>query len=70
MDLCNNKKGWNEPSTMEIVFVDQISAVTRLRSQARQLSEDASSVSGMRGADTCDGSSLVIIRRDNGLWIV
>lgn len=69
MDLCNNHKGWDEPSTLEIVFVDQISAVSRLRTKARQLSEDPASVSGMRGSDTCDGASLVIILRDNNTWI-
>lgn len=66
-DLCNNRRGWNRPSNWQIVTLDQMTSVNQLSGEASAMSESSdANPEAFNSWDSCDGSRLVFIRKNNG----
>lgn len=68
MDLCNNKRGWNRPSNVEILTVNQNAPVKRLFDEAKGMSQSSSSLHVLLSSRSCNGTRLVYVKRDSGTW--
>jgi len=69
MDLCNNKRGWNRPSNVEILTLNQQSAINKLKDEAIAMSNDAGNAAVLIPTRSCDGTRLVLFKKDDGTVI-
>jgi hypothetical protein len=68
MDLCNNFRGHNRPSNVEMLAGVVSPSLNKLEGEVRAMRDNGTQPYVLLSDRTCDGRRLVFLIKDDGTW--